>query len=102
MKTPARLTPRAVLLPLLVLATASVRAQSVAASAPTAATLAKYDLNRNGRLDPSEVATMQADQARAASAPVESGAGTREDTVQLSPFEVNEANNGYYASNTMS
>ena len=35
---------------------------ALAQSAPSAATLAKYDKNKNGRLDPDEIAAMQADQ----------------------------------------
>ena len=70
----------------------------------TPATLAKYDLNKNGRLDPAEEAAMLADEAKAAKTPITSSpaAAAKEETVQLSPFEVNEANNGYYATNTMS
>ena len=84
---------------------ASIFAQAVS-PAPTAAQLAKYDLNKNGRLDPAEEAAMQADLAKAqaaATAAVGPGAAKAgEETVQLSPFEVREANNGYYAASTMS
>lgn len=73
-----------------------------APAAATAAQLAKYDLNKNGRLDPDELATLQGDQAKAAAAPVASSTGQNEEAVQLTPFEVREANNGYYASTTMS
>jgi hypothetical protein len=41
-------------------------AQTVPASAPDAATLARYDRNRNGRLDPAEQAALDADRARVA------------------------------------
>ncbi len=76
-------------------------AQTAPASGPDAATLAKYDKNKNGRLDADELAAMQADQAK--SVPVEeTAAGKTGDTVVLSPFEVSTDTKGYYASNTMS
>ena len=80
----------------------AIHAQAVSA-APTAAQLAKYDTNKNGRLDPAETTAMQADEAKARAA-VGTGSATApgDDTVQLSPFEVREANNGYYAASTMS
>jgi hypothetical protein len=69
---------------------------SVAASAQTApvtpadaATLAKYDKNGNGRLDPDELAARDADPSA-------------DQTVVLSPFEVVSDNKGYQATNTMS
>ena len=106
--TPMKQTPQPVRLGLaLFVAFASpvaLHAQAVSA-APTAAQLAKYDTNKNGRLDPAETAAMQADEARARGAVASAPAGTTatgEETVQLSPFEVREANNGYYAANTMS
>lgn len=85
-----------------VAAPVALRAQAVSA-APTAAQLAKYDTNKNGRLDPAETAAMQADEAKARAA-VGTGSATTpgDDTVQLSPFEVREANKGYYATSTMS
>lgn len=82
----------------------SLDAQSTSA-APSPATLAKYDTNKNGRLDPAEAAAQQADEAKARAAVGTASAGTSpsgEQTVQLSPFEVREANRGYYASSTMS
>jgi hypothetical protein len=69
-----------------------------------AATLAKYDLNKNGKLDPDELAALQADQAKAAKTPVAS-ADTEKDNavVQLSPFEVNSSQDrGYMATSSMS
>lgn len=81
-----------------------LHSQAVAA-APTAAQVTKYDANKNGRLDPAETVAMQADEAKARAAVGPASAGTAassDGTVQLSPFEVREANNGYYASNTMS
>ena len=66
--------------------------------------LAKYDKNQNGKLDPAEVAAMQAEESKNASVPVESapGSATAQPIVELSPFEVSETNTGYYARNTMS
>ncbi|MBI5766168.1 MAG: TonB-dependent receptor [Verrucomicrobia bacterium] len=77
------------------------------ASAPVdARALARYDKNNNGRLDPDELAALQADQATAArtptNAPGRTASPAREDMIELSPFEVREDNKGYYASNTMS
>ena len=99
--TPRGRTGAALLLPLAasLLSAPLLLAQQVAPAA-TAAQLAKYDANQNGRLDPSELAVMQADQARASATPTE--AARADEAVQLSPFEVKEANNGYYAANTMS
>ncbi|HWA08574.1 MAG TPA: TonB-dependent receptor plug domain-containing protein [Opitutaceae bacterium] len=80
-------------------ASTTVMAQAVA---PTdAATLARYDKNKNGRLDPDEIAAMQADQAKV---PVQTNAQTgKDDVVELSPFQVSGGGDkGYYASNTMS
>jgi len=75
-----------------------VRAQQAPAATVDAATLAKYDTNKNGRLDPDEIAAMQADQAKAAQKiPV-----TTDEPIELSPFKVSSDTNGYYASNTMS
>jgi hypothetical protein len=76
-----------------------------ATSAPDAATLAKYDHNRNGRLDPDEIAAMKADQAGAARAVEDSQTTSTKngDVVQLSPFQVTSDNDkGYYAGNTLS
>jgi hypothetical protein len=97
---------RLIILPALVLLGGRSFAQQAPAPTVDARTLAKYDLNKNGRLDPDETAAMQADEARASSAATGGGANgsaaASGDTVTLSPFEVKEANNGYYASNTMS
>ncbi len=88
-----------------VTATAVPAFAQVVSGAPTAAQLGKYDLNKNGRLDPTELAAMQADEAKAraavGTAPASTSASS-DDAVQLTPFEVREANNGYYAANTMS
>src|SRR6185503_13175623 len=51
----------------------AARLAAQAAAAPDTATLAKYDTNRNGKLDPEELAAMQA---------------AEKEAVKLSPFEV--------------
>lgn len=77
---------------------------SQVAPAPDAAALAKYDVNRNGRLDPDELLTMQSDQDRAASGGTSSSLSnaTPDSVVKLSPFEVVEDTKGYYSANTIS
>lgn len=82
-------------------------AQTAPAAAPDARTLARYDTNRNGRLDADELAAQQADQARAAGAAVTTGAtgesATGEKVIELSPFEVAAGSDrGYYASSSLS
>jgi TonB-dependent Receptor Plug Domain len=68
--------------------------------AQDAATLARYDKNHNGKLDPDEIAAMQADQAKVAQTPVTSGAS--KDVVTLNPFQVDAGKDvGYYAENTL-
>lgn len=74
---------------LLVLGAGALPAQSVPAATPE--DLARYDTNRNGVLDPAELAAKRTAEA----------AGTGE-TIALSPFEVVAANTGYFSSNTMS
>ncbi len=77
-------------------------AQSAPAASVDATTLARYDKNRNGVLDSSELATLQADQAKAAQA-VSTGAPADEKVVELSPFQVTAAEDkGYLAANTLS
>ena len=90
-----------VLISLLALTPAALPGQAVSAT-PSAATLGKYDTNKNGRLDPAELAAMEADQAKVPVAVTAGTAKADEGTVRLSPFEVKEANNGYYATSTMS
>jgi hypothetical protein len=85
------------------LALTGVRAQQPAQ--PDAATLAKYDVNHNGVLDPAEQAALDRDQAAAANAATTStapGGNSGEQVVSLSPFEVVSDTKGYYAANTMS
>ncbi|MBI5766474.1 MAG: TonB-dependent receptor plug domain-containing protein [Verrucomicrobia bacterium] len=61
--------------------------------APTAAQLAKYDANKNGRLDPEELAALQRDQAKSTAA--------KDEAVQLSVFEVKADDaDTYQATNT--
>ncbi len=73
-------------------------------SAQTPATdpllLAKYDTNKNGRLDPEELAAIPAP-ARPPVTTTSTASGPG-DTVVLSPFEVTAASRGYYGSTTMS
>ena len=70
------------------------------AIAPDAATLAKYDANKNGRLDPEELAAMAS--AKPGPKTGAASADAAPEVVTLSPFEVKADTNGYYASNTMS
>jgi hypothetical protein len=87
-------------------AVVSVRAQAVNAAAPDAKTLARYDKNKNGKLDPDELAAQRADESRTAAsvAANPSGvSGAKEEVVALSPFEVNAGGDkGYAASSSMS
>ncbi|MEN9634506.1 MAG: hypothetical protein RL077_2910, partial [Verrucomicrobiota bacterium] len=89
---------------LAVITAVSLVAQVAPALAPTAATLAKYDANRNGKLDPNEVAAMETAQKAAVSAQkAEVAKPASDEIVALSPFEVVADNNrGYFQSNTMS
>ena len=88
---------------LLALATPVTRAQLAPAPVADAATLAKYDKNRNGKLDPDELAAMDAAQKAAATLPTDAVAKpAQEEIIALSPFEVVADDKGYFASNTMS
>ena len=84
----------------LLLSAPFTQAQVAAASAPSAAALAKYDKNKDGKLDAAELAAMDADQKK--SVPTETKAAGGDEAVQLSPFEVVTDTKGYYSSNTMS
>src|SRR5476649_2840033 len=80
---------RRVLIVFSVIVAAQLHAQSTA-SAPSAAELAKYDKNKNGKLDPDELAQMRSDEEK-------SGA------IVLTPFEVRtDQDRGYAAGNTLS
>ena len=75
-------------------------------TAPNAAALAKYDINKNGQLDPSELAAMRADEAKSAAVPTVAAAPAApaaDDVEVMSPFQVNASSDeGYRATNTMS
>src|SRR5688572_3936717 len=58
--------------------------------------LARFDANRNGRLDPEELAARDAVLGRA----TRSNVG--EEAMVMSPFEVVSGDRGYHATNTMS
>ncbi|MDO8541961.1 MAG: TonB-dependent receptor plug domain-containing protein [Opitutaceae bacterium] len=69
-------------------------------TAPDAVTLAKYDTNKNGRLDPDELVAMDA--AQRAPKPAEIPSASNDEPIVISPFEVTDTSRGYYASSTMS
>jgi hypothetical protein len=64
--------------------------------------LAKYDANKNGRLDPDEVAAMEAAQRKPAVVQSTATSSESGETVVLSPFEVTSEGRGYYSASTMS
>src|SRR5215216_7682996 len=73
-----------------IVAAAQLFGQAITAPTPTAADLAKYDKNKNGVLDPAELAQKNADEAK-------------DDAVKMSPFEVStDKDVGYAAGNTLS
>ena len=107
MITPTRPYPllRRILVVPAVLLALNATAQVALAPADANATLAKYDANKNGHLDPAEQAARDADVKRSASAAVATAPDSTkpgEEVVALSPFEVVSDTKGYYASNTMS
>ncbi len=67
-------------------------------AAPDASALAKYDKNKNGRLDADEQAAWEKDQKSTAVSTTRST--NSEEPIELSPFQVNAESNGYYAKNT--
>ena len=74
-----------------------------AQTAPIDPSLTKYDANKNGRLDPEEIAAKEAAERTPPGAVSTSASATAADeTVVLSPFEVVSQDRGYYASSTMS
>ena len=77
-------------------------AQLAPTTSPDAAALAKYDKNKDGKLDAAELAAMEADQKKSVPVETKSPAAANDEPVQLSPFEVVTDTKGYYASNTMS
>ncbi len=97
--------PRRTALALLSLLGAVTASAQTSATTADPITLAKYDKNGNGRLDPDEVAAMQADQAKAAGAvaPTAAPLPPKDEVITLSPFQVDTSrDNGYYAANTLS
>ncbi len=88
---------------LFLLVFAPARAQLAPAAAPDAATLAKYDTNHDGKLDPDEIAAMTAAQRSVPVTTTPAAAPESGEVVALSPFEVtSDSNRGYFQSNTMS
>ena len=74
------------------LATAPLLDAQSTAAAPTPAQLAKYDNNKDGKLDAGELAVLRADEAKAAA---------KEETITLSIFEVkDDPRDTYEANNT--
>lgn len=103
MQTPALRPPFRGLCSACLVALASCLAVAQSAPQPSAADLARYDANRNGRLDADELARQDADEKKAAAGVTEgSGGPAKEEVISLSPFEVVSDSKGYYASNTMS
>jgi hypothetical protein len=100
MKTPIRL-PLVRILGALFLP-AILSAQVAPAPAPDAATLARYDKNKNGRLDTDELGAAEADQKKISAAAGTSGNAEADVPITLSPFEVVADTKGYQAINTMS
>ena len=108
MKLPEKTTPRRLALLgvsacLLALNAAPVHAQVAPIPAATAATLAKYDANKNGKLDPDELALMESDKQAAltgSGATRSNAAG--DEVIELSPFQVKADDKGYFSANTMS
>jgi outer membrane receptor protein involved in Fe transport len=79
---------------------ASVLAQNTVPARSDAATLAKYDANKNGVLDASELAAKEADDAKARAA---GEAGVPDDVSRLSTFTVTETQDiGYESMQTTS
>src|SRR3954466_10670053 len=79
----------------------SILGQIAPGPTPTAAQLAKYDLNKNGRLDPEELAAMRLDESRGTDAAT-TAAASRDQAVQLTPFTVSTTrDSGYFAENTL-
>lgn len=96
----------------LVLTVATVHLAAIAAfgqslnpaEAPSPATLARYDANGNGRLDPAELEAIRADERKrtGAVAVAERPAPATDEILEMSPFEVSATNRGYQATNAMS
>src|SRR5687767_10279598 len=104
MKTPApfivsaRLELVVVVLAAFGAATSTLTGQSLPAAQPDAATVARYDANRNGRLDRDELDALEADQRKLSAMPATNATidrSARDETVLLSPFEVVGDTKGY-------
>src|SRR3954470_19887684 len=94
MNTTSRL--RVLGFPLCALTVAAIAWAQTAPNTATPAQLAKYDANKNGRLDPEELSAMQLDQARTAP-----GVADLDKPLELSPFQVStNRDTGYAAENT--
>ncbi len=98
------LRPFSTLALLAALASGSLFSQTAPArDASDPAALAKYDRNRDGRLDAAELAAMEADAKRATTAASSTTGAASGDVVALSPFEVAAGSEkGYFAANTLS
>src|SRR5688572_27314078 len=77
--------PRCAVYIALCLSPAAAQQAPATGAADDARKLVLYDANKNGRLDPDELATMRADEARAATS---AGTSAGETIVELTPFEV--------------
>jgi hypothetical protein len=99
---PARAFARPAVMSALGALCAAVLSAQVPATDPLV--LAKYDANRNGRLDPAELEKMEAENrpAAPASAVTPAAAAAGDAPILISPFEVQSDGRGYYASTTMS
>ncbi len=96
-----RLVFRQGLLPLIVAASLSTGSAQPASLPATATELAKYDANKNGVLDPGELAALEAGRRRSAPVVGTGTSATSGETIVLSPFEVVADTRGYQATNTM-
>lgn len=90
---------RLLLVPLCGLGMLSSAAAQSTTAAPSASELSKYDANKNGVLDPSELAAQQTDQdkSRAAVSTIPGAPGESNGVTTMSPFEVTPDNEGYMA-----
>lgn len=80
----------------------TLSAQTAAPARVDAATLTKYDTNKNGVLDPVELAVKDADDARAGRGVASQPGAPADDVITLTPFEVSGGDDkGYAASNTL-
>lgn len=103
--TQSRLLPRPLLLTAAALVApfgSTLSGQTVAPLRADAATLARYDTNRNGVLDPAELAAKDSDEAKAGRASETAPGAAKDEVISLSPFEVTARDDkGYAASSTL-